>query len=40
MGDRVKWGIELCHTVTSVSFGLLYDIYHMQIMDGDITRTM
>ena len=40
MGDRVKWGIELCHTVTSVSFGLLYDIYHMQIMDGDVTRTM
>ena len=40
MGDRVKWGIELCHTVTSVGFGLLYDIYHMQIMDGDITRTM
>jgi hydroxypyruvate isomerase len=40
MGDRVKWGIELCHTVTSVRFGLLYDIYHMQIMDGDITRTM
>ena len=40
MGDRVKWGIELCHTVTSVAFGLLYDIYHMQIMDGDITRTM
>ncbi len=40
MGDRVKWGIELCHTVTSVTFGLLYDIYHMQIMDGDITRTM
>lgn len=40
MGDRAKWGIELCHTVMSVNFGLLFDIYHMQIMDGDITRTM
>jgi hydroxypyruvate isomerase len=40
MGDRMKWGIELCHTVTSVSFGLLYDIYHMQIMEGDIIRTI
>jgi len=40
MGDHVKWGIELCHTVTHVAFGLLYDIYHMQIMDGDVIRTM
>ena len=40
MGDRVAWGLELCETVTHVAFGLLFDIYHMQIMDGDITRTM
>ena len=40
MGDHAKWGIELCHNVMSVNFGLLFDIYHMQIMDGDITRTM
>ena len=40
MGDRVAWGLELCETVTHTAFGLLFDIYHMQIMDGDITRTM
>ena len=40
MGDRVAWGLELCETVTHVAFGLLFDIYHMQIMDGDITRTL
>ena len=40
MGDHFAWGIELCQTVSSVRFGLLYDIYHMQIMDGDITRSL
>jgi hydroxypyruvate isomerase len=40
MGDRFAWGIELCQTVSSVRFGLLYDIYHMQIMDGDVTRSL
>jgi len=40
MGDRFAWGLELCETVTHVAFGLLFDIYHMQIMDGDITRSL
>jgi hydroxypyruvate isomerase len=38
--DRTAWGVELCKAVGSDRFRLLYDIYHMQIMDGDITRTM
>ena len=40
MGDRFAWGIELSKTVSSTRFGLLYDIYHMQIMDGDVTRSL
>ena len=40
MGDRFAWGLELCQNVSSTRFGLLYDIYHMQIMEGDITRTL
>jgi hydroxypyruvate isomerase len=40
MGDRFAWGLDLCQNVSSTRFGLLYDIYHMQIMDGDITRTL
>ena len=40
MGDRFRWGIDLCQAVSSSRFGLLYDIYHMQIMDGDITRSL
>ena len=40
MGDHVRWGVELCNVVSNVAFGLLFDVYHMQIMDGDVTRTM
>ena len=40
MGDHARWGLELCNVVSNVAFGLLYDVYHMQIMDGDITRTL
>jgi hydroxypyruvate isomerase len=40
MGDRVAWGVQLCNTVSHNRFGLLYDIYHMQIMDGDVIRNM
>lgn len=40
MGDRFAWGLELSQTVSSTRFGLLYDIYHMQIMDGDVTRSL
>ena len=40
MCDRTTWGVELCKRVDSERFKLLYDIYHMQIMEGDVTRTI
>jgi hydroxypyruvate isomerase len=40
MCDRSDWGVELCKMVGSDNFKLLYDIYHMQIMEGDIIRTI
>jgi hydroxypyruvate isomerase len=38
--DHSAWGVKLCETLGSQNFGLLYDIYHMQIMEGDIIRTI
>lgn len=38
--DRTRWGIEVCRMVASPRVKLLYDIYHMQIMEGDIMRTI
>ncbi|MFM8397642.1 MAG: hydroxypyruvate isomerase family protein, partial [Pirellula sp.] len=40
MCDLSAWGIELCKEVASDHFKLLYDIYHMQIMEGDIIRSI
>ena len=40
MCDNTKWGIELCKRIDSPNFKLLYDIYHMQISEGDIIRTI
>ncbi|MDB6124905.1 MAG: Xylose isomerase domain protein barrel [Pedosphaera sp.] len=40
MCDHSKWGVELCKKVGSERFKLLYDIYHMQIMEGDVIRTI
>ncbi len=40
MYDRTRWGVELCKRVGSERFKLLYDIYHMQIMEGDVIRTI
>jgi len=40
MCDRTAWGVELCKRVGSPRVKLLYDIYHMQIMEGDIIRTI
>jgi hydroxypyruvate isomerase len=40
MYDRTKWGVELAKKVGSPRFRLLYDIYHMQIMEGDVIRTI
>lgn len=36
MCDHTLWGVELCKMVGSDRFKLLYDIYHMQRMEGDI----
>ncbi|MBM3215492.1 TIM barrel protein [Candidatus Poribacteria bacterium] len=38
--DRTSWGVELCKAVNSPRVKLLYDIYHMQIMEGDLIRTI
>ena len=40
MADRSAWGIELCKRLNSPNFKLLFDIYHMQISEGDIIRTI
>jgi hydroxypyruvate isomerase len=40
MYDRTRWGVDLCKKVGSERFKLLYDIYHMQIMEGDVIRTI
>jgi hydroxypyruvate isomerase len=40
MCDNTPWGIELCKQLGSPNFKLLYDIYHMQINEGDIIRTI
>ncbi len=40
MCDNTKWGIELVKRVGSDNFKLLYDIYHMQIDEGDVIRTI
>ena len=40
MADRTQWGVELCKRLGSPNFKLLYDIYHMQINEGDIIRTI
>jgi hydroxypyruvate isomerase len=38
--DHTQWGVELCKRVGSERIKLLYDIYHMQIMDGDVCATI
>ncbi|MFK7933208.1 MAG: hydroxypyruvate isomerase family protein [Saprospiraceae bacterium] len=38
--DSTIWGVTLCDMVGSDHFKLLYDIYHMQIMEGDIIRNI
>ena len=40
MADHTAWGVELVKRIGSERFKLLYDIYHMQIMEGDIVRTI
>lgn len=38
--DHTKWGVELAKRIGSERFKLLYDIYHMQIMEGDVIATI
>lgn len=40
MGDHTAWGLQLCEAVADHRFGLLFDIYHMQIMEGDVIRSI
>jgi hydroxypyruvate isomerase len=40
MCDRTPWGVELVKRIGSPNFKLLYDIYHMQIDEGDVIRTI
>ena len=38
--DHTNWGVAVCEKVNSPRVKLLYDIYHMQIMEGDLIRTI
>ncbi|HEY0792794.1 MAG TPA: TIM barrel protein [Chthoniobacterales bacterium] len=38
--DHTGWGVDVCRAVGSPNIKLLYDIYHMQIMEGDVIRTI
>jgi hydroxypyruvate isomerase len=38
--DHTEWGVALCKEIGSDKFKLLYDIYHMQIMEGDVIATI
>jgi hydroxypyruvate isomerase len=38
--DHTAWGMAVCERVGSSRVKLLYDIYHMQIMEGDVIRTI
>jgi len=38
--DHTEWGVQMCRRVNSPAVKLLYDIYHMQIMEGDLIRTI
>lgn len=40
MADKSAWGVDLCKRIGSPNFKLLYDIYHMQINEGDVIRTI
>lgn len=38
--DHTAWGVQVCELVDSPRVKLLYDVYHMQIMEGDLIRTI
>ncbi|MDQ2686601.1 MAG: TIM barrel protein [Armatimonadota bacterium] len=39
-GDHTAWGVRVCEMVNSPRVKLLYDIYHMQVMEGDVIQTI
>jgi hydroxypyruvate isomerase len=40
MCDHTAWGVQVVEEVNSPNVKLLYDIYHMQIMEGDLSQTI
>ena len=38
--DHVGWGFDVCKRVNSPRVKIVYDIYHVQVADGDVTRNM
>lgn len=38
--DNTPWGVQVCELADHPNLRLLYDIYHMQIMEGDVIRTI
>jgi len=38
--DHMSWGVQVCEKVNSPNLKILYDVYHMQVMEGDVTRTI
>lgn len=40
MCDHTAWGVALSEKIASPNFRLLYDIYHMQVMEGDVIATI
>jgi hydroxypyruvate isomerase len=38
--DHTKWGMEVIERIDSARVRLLYDVYHMQVMEGDLIRTI
>ena len=38
--DNTNWGVNLCRKIGHPRFKLLYDIYHMQVMEGDVISTI
>jgi hydroxypyruvate isomerase len=40
MADHTAWGVEVMEQVNSPNVKLLYDIYHMQIMEGNLIQTI
>jgi hydroxypyruvate isomerase len=38
--DDIYWGFDVCRRTESPNIKIVYDIYHVQIMNGDVVRTM